>query len=80
MRRLYRKLLGSLVAILALVGICLVWLFTADLGAFKPQLEQFVSQQINRELAINGELDINLGRKIEISAENVVHRFPTDRH
>jgi len=71
-RRRHHKVLWSLLALLGIVSLCLTWLFTADLGAFKPQLERFVTERIGREFSINGELDIHLGRSLELSAEKIV--------
>jgi hypothetical protein len=62
----------SLLVLLGLVGLCVTWLFTADLGVFKPQLENLVSERLGREFSIEGELDIHLGRNLEVSAEKIV--------
>ena len=71
-RRWHRRTLWSLLALLGLVSLCVTWLFTANLGVFKPQLEQFVTERIGREFSVNGELDIHLGRTLKFSAENIV--------
>ncbi len=71
-RRRHRKIFWSLLALLGIVSLSLAWLFTNNLGAFKPQLERFVSERIGRELSINGELVIHLGRSLELSAEKIV--------
>ncbi len=64
-----RKVLWSLLALLGLLSLSLAWLFTNNLGVFKPQLERFVTERLGRELSINGELVIHLGRSLELSAE-----------
>ena len=71
-RRWHVRTLWSLLALLGLVGLCVTWLFTADLGVFKSQLEDLVSEHLGREFSIEGELDIDLGRNLDVSAERVV--------
>jgi len=71
-RRWHRRVFWSLLALLGLVSLCWTWLFTANLGVFKPQLEQFVTDRIGREFAVNGELDIQLGRTLEVSSKDIV--------
>ncbi len=61
-----------MLALLGLVSLCVTWLFTANLGAFKPQLENLVSERLGREFSIEGELDIHLGRNLDVSAEKIV--------
>jgi hypothetical protein len=56
---------------LALVVLALSWLWTADLGAFKPQVERFVTQELGREFAIDGEFHIDLSRHTTIIAEDL---------
>jgi uncharacterized protein involved in outer membrane biogenesis len=61
-----------LLALLGLASLCVIWLFTTNLGVFKPQIEQLVSERIGRDFSINGELNIHLGRSLDVSAENIV--------
>ncbi len=58
-------------AVIGLVAIVLLLLFSVDLGRFKPQAEALVSDILDREFAIDGPLHLNLGDRIELSAENV---------
>ena len=55
----------------ALVLLALTWLWTADLGVFKPQLERFVTEQTGREFTIDGDFHIDLARHSSIIAEDV---------
>ena len=55
----------------ALIVLALSWLWTADLGVFKPQLARFVTDKTGREFAIDGELHIDLGRHTTVIAEDV---------
>ena len=56
---------------LALIVLALTWLWTADLGVFKPQLERFVTEQTGREFAIDGEFQVDLSRHTTIIAEDL---------
>jgi hypothetical protein len=56
---------------LALVVLALAWLWTADLGVFKPQLERLVSEEIGQEFSIDGELHIDLSRHTTLVAEDL---------
>ncbi len=67
----HNRLFWSLFLGAALVCLGFAWLFTANLGVFKPQLEQWVSQTIGRQFSIDGRLDIHLGRTVTISAEDI---------
>ncbi len=55
----------------ALVLLALTWLWTADLGVFKPQLERFVTEQTGREFSIDGNFSVDLARHSLVIAENV---------
>ena len=56
---------------LAVVVLALSWLWTADLGVFKPQLERFVTEQTGRGFSIDGEFHVDLAGKTTIIAEDV---------
>ncbi|MGH8165854.1 MAG: hypothetical protein ACREQ1_01365, partial [Woeseiaceae bacterium] len=47
------------------------FLFTADLGFLKPQIEHRVTSASGRQFSIDGELSIRLGRRGVASASNV---------
>lgn len=66
-----RRIGWILVALLGLVGVCLTWLVSTNLGVLKPQLEQIVADRVGREFSISGDLDIRVGRDIEVSAEKI---------
>ena len=57
---------------LALIVLALTWLWTADLGVFRPQLERFVTEQTGRSFAIDGEFHVDLSRHTTIIAEDIV--------
>ncbi len=68
MRRIllwFSLLLATLVVSLA------VWLWTADLGVLKPQIERWVSERTGREFAIDGDLSIDLGQRCIVIAEDI---------
>lgn len=56
---------------LALIVLALTWLWTADLGVFKPQVEQFVTEKTGREFAIDGNFHVDLAGSTSVIAENV---------
>ena len=56
---------------LALTVLALTWLWTADLGVFKRQLERFVSEQTGREFSIDGNFYVDLARHSSVIAEDV---------
>jgi hypothetical protein len=56
---------------LALIVIALSWLWTADLGVFKPQAERYVSEELGRRFEIRGEFHVDLSRHMTIIAEDV---------
>lgn len=58
-------------SILALAVLVLGWLWTADLGVFKPQLERFVTQQTGRSFVIDGQFSVDLAGSTTIIAEDV---------
>ena len=47
------------------------WLWTADLGVFKPQVEKWVTDNVGREFAIDGDFSIDLARQITVIANDV---------
>jgi len=68
MKKIIRRFSVVLVALLTLT---LIWLWTADLGVFKPQLERWVSEKTGREFVIDGELQIDLARHAVVIAHDV---------
>jgi uncharacterized protein involved in outer membrane biogenesis len=69
--KLKRIALWSGITLAALLAFALTWLWTVDLGIFKPQLERLVSEKTGREFAINGELSVELSRHASVIAEDV---------
>jgi len=61
----------AVVGTLALIVLFLSWLWTADLGVFKPQLERFVAEKTGREFTIDGALHVDLARHASLIAEDV---------
>jgi hypothetical protein len=56
---------------LALLVLALSWLWTADLGVFKPQVEQLVTETIGQEFTIDGEFHVDLSRHTTVIAEDL---------
>ena len=57
--------------LVAFVAIAISWLFFADLGVLKPQIERWVSERSGRVFRVDGELTIDLGANSSIIAEGV---------
>ena len=57
--------------LLALIVLAVSWLLTADLGSFKPHIERWASQEIGRDVAIDGDLYIDLARHTTVTVEGV---------
>ena len=69
--RLARVARYSLLGIFSLLVIVVVLLFTLDLGRFKGKAESLLSDVLQREFSIGGELQLELGRYIHVVAEDV---------
>jgi len=59
------------VVFVTLLALALAWLWTADLGAFKPQIERWVSEETGREFVIDGEFHVDLTRHAVVIAEDI---------
>ena len=69
--RLARVARYSLLGVFSLLVIVVVLLFTLDLGRFKGKAESLLSDVLQREFSIGGELHLELGRYIHVVAEDV---------
>ena len=58
-------------SVLALLVLALTWLWTADLGVLKPQVERIVSEQTGRDFSINGDFIVDFNRHPTVIAEDV---------
>lgn len=56
---------------LAMLVLAFVWLVTADLGLFKPQVERFVTETAGRDFSIGGSFSVDIGRTSSVVAEQV---------
>ena len=56
---------------LALIVLALSWLWTADLGVFKPQLERLITEELGHEFAIDGEFHVDVSGRTTVIAENL---------
>ena len=56
---------------LALIVLALTWLWTADLGVFKPQLERFITEELGHEFAIDGEFRVDVSGRTTVIAEDL---------
>jgi len=66
-----RILFWSSLLVVVLVTSVAIWLWTADLGLFKPQLERWVSAKTGREFAIDGRFSVDLAKRSIVIAEGV---------
>jgi hypothetical protein len=67
----FRFLRFAFVSLVAVIAIAMMLLLSVDLGRFKAQAENFVSDSLQREFSIAGPLHLTLGRKLDLSAEGV---------
>ncbi len=58
-------------SMVALVLLAFTWLWTADLGVFKPQVERFITERTGREFSIDGNFSVDLARHSTVVAEDV---------
>ena len=66
-----RLALITVSVLIALVVIAIVLLTTVDLGRFKSNFEQIVTEATGREFVIGGQIDLNVGDTIDLVAEDV---------
>jgi uncharacterized protein involved in outer membrane biogenesis len=69
--RLRRIALWSAGGVLLLLATGFCWLWFSDLGFLKPQLERWVIAATDRDFAIEGRFEIDLGRETIIVAEGI---------
>ena len=56
---------------LVLLVLAFTWLWTADLGVFRPQVERLVADKTGREFSINGEFIVDFNRHPTVIAEDI---------
>lgn len=69
--KIKKTLFWSTFGLFALVILTATWLWTADLGLFKPQLERWVSEETGREFAIDGEFSVDLSPHPVVIANDI---------
>ena len=71
-RRWRRIAAGSVISIVALIGVAAILLLTIDFGRFKDSIADSASTALGRKLHIDGELSIRIGRTVRIAATDMV--------
>ncbi len=71
MKILLRVLVAVSLTVVALLVVLCLYLAFGDLGAHKGRIEQFVTQSIGREFAIDGPFSLKLIPEIRVQAEKV---------
>jgi hypothetical protein len=66
-----RALRYSLLGLLAAAALLVTLLFVVDLGRFKSNIESIASEALEREVAIDGDLSIQVGWTTTISADGI---------
>ena len=66
-----RRILIAISLVVALIGVAIILLFTIDLGRFKSNLENYVSNVTAREFVIAGRFELSIGKTVDLVAENV---------
>ena len=66
-----RRLALLLCAVVLVLAAIIAYLGSADLGRHKEQLTRLVNNAVGRELRINGELSLHLGRTVRLRAADV---------
>ncbi|MGI9262188.1 MAG: AsmA family protein [Woeseiaceae bacterium] len=61
----------ALLGLIAIIVVALVIVLTIDLGRFKPQVENLVSELTGREFAIRGALKPSIGWQVHVLAEDI---------
>lgn len=69
--KIKRIALWSTITFASLLTFVLVWLWTADLGVFKSQIEEWISKETGREFVIDGEFHVDLTRHAVVIAEDI---------
>ena len=66
-----RRILIAVSSLLILIGVAIVLLFTVDLGRFKSNLENYVSETTGRQFVIDGRFEPLIGKTVDLVAEDV---------
>ncbi|MDJ0698917.1 MAG: AsmA family protein [Woeseiaceae bacterium] len=66
-----RILFWSSLLLLTLVAALAIWLWTADLGLLKPQVERWVTEKTGRDFRIDGRFSVDLAERSIVIAEGV---------
>lgn len=61
----------SVFGLFSLLLLIVSWLWVADLGVFKPQIERLVREQTGRDFSIDGIFAVDLASETRVIAENV---------
>jgi len=69
--RVKRTLFWSVFGLFSLLILTATWLWTADLGVFKPQLERWVSEKTSRVFAIDGTFSVDLSPHTVVIANDL---------
>jgi uncharacterized protein involved in outer membrane biogenesis len=69
--RLRKFFFWSFLALFTAIVLALTWLWTANLGVFKSQIERLVTEKTGREFVIDGDLLIDFTRRATVIAEDV---------
>jgi len=72
--------LYTLAGMVAVLLLAVVFLVSVDLGVFKERIEVLVTDVLDREFSINGELQVSVGSSIELYAEDVYLANPEWAH
>jgi len=66
-----RRILVAVSLVVVLFGVAIILLFTIDLGRFKSNLQNIISDATNREFVIGGRFEPNVGDTIDLVAEDI---------
>ncbi len=66
-----RRILIAIALVVVLIGTAIILLLTIDLGRFKGNLENYVSDATGRQFAIAGRFEPSIGGTVDLVAEGV---------
>jgi len=66
-----RRILIAISVVVAIFTLAVVLLVTIDLGRFKGNVENYVSEKTGRQLVIAGAFQPSIGRTVDLVAEDV---------